>query len=140
MKSTMSNLQFTIAAMLLACCLFTACEKTPEVEGTGTVTPVVDPTDPDQPAGDVITISAERIGELSYRFTADRRSVTTSSTVKWSIKDPDKTQSTFTTDQRTIEHTFNKAGQARIHVVFYNDDNNGGLIQVGHKIIYIIVE
>ena len=125
---------------MLAVVALCACEKTPEVGGTGTVTPVVDPTNTDEPADDMITISAERIGELSYRFTADRRSVTTSSTVKWSIKDPDKTQSTFTTDQRTIEHTFNKAGQARIKVIFYNDDNNGGLIQVGHKIIYIIVE
>lgn len=126
-----------IAAALL---LLSACEKTPEVGGTGTVTPVVDPNNPDEPAGNMITISAERVDVLKYIFTANVSFFTTSSTVKWSIKDPDKTQSTFTTNQRTIEHTFNKAGQARIHVIFYNDDNNGGLIQVGSQTIYIIVE
>lgn len=88
----------------------------------------------------MITISAERVDVLTYRFTANVRFVTTSSTVKWYIKDPDKTLSTITTDQRTIEHTFNQAGKARIRVIFYNDDNNGGFIQVGHKTIYITIE
>ncbi len=136
---TLHSRLLTLTLLTIALLSFFSCNdrNTPSVGDPATDTPVVGPTNPDEPTNpaNAMSITVTRLGELMYEFNVVSSIGTSSSIVKWDIQDPDNTETSITNMDRTLRRTFNKAGTARICVTLYNDDNSGGLIEAASQTI-----
>lgn len=96
-------------------------QNPPSVGGTGTVTPVDDPTEPIEPS-DAMHISYIRYDSLVYGFNCkfNRSTEGYTARVQWEITDPGKTEhSQFRMPySETFYYTFQAPGKARITATY----------------------
>lgn len=103
--------------LLAAAVMAAGCNQNPPLDGgTGTITPVDDPTEPVEP-GDNMRITYMRNDSLAYTFTGSNFPIfTTSTTVQWDIIDPglDEPYQTRCLMVDPVIYTFHALGKARI--------------------------
>lgn len=101
-----------VAAVMAAGCN----QNPPSVGGTGTITPVDDPTEPVDP-GDGMRISYVRNDSLAYTFTGSNFPIfASSSNIQWDIIDPGLAEpyQVRMRQYESLNYIFHAPGKARI--------------------------
>lgn len=108
--------------LLAAAVMAAGCNQNPpSVGGTGTITPVDDPTEPIEPS-DAMHISYIRYDSLAYGFNCKFNRSTEGHTARvlWEITDPGKTEHSQSRMpySETFNYTFQAPGKARITATY----------------------
>lgn len=125
----MKKLFILLAAAMMA----VGCNQNPpSVGGTGTITPVDDPTEPIEPA-DGMRISYVRNDSLAYTFTGSNFPIFVSSTtIQWDIIDPGLAEPYQVRKRQyeSLNYTFQAPGKARITLTLEEYLNKSASITV----------